>query len=82
MGDFALGFDLGPPAAAVTQTDTVFLQRLGDDHVLHAVGVEMPVFCQIGDATIAAGFLIRRARDFDGPAKVGMLFDKGLRRDN
>ena len=82
VGDLALGFDLGPPAAPVPQTDTVFLQRFGDDHMLHAVRVEMTVLGQIGDTAVAAGFLVRCARDFDCAAEIGVLFDKGLGRDD
>jgi len=37
----------------MTKADAVFVQRLGDDDVLHAVGVEIALFGQIGDAAIA-----------------------------
>ena len=50
--------------------------------MLHAAGVKITLFSQIGDAAIAAGFLISCAADFDSAVEIGMFFDEGLGRDD
>ena len=54
MRNFAKCLDLGPPAAAMTKADAVFLQGLGDDDMLHTLGRKEPLLGQIGNAAIAA----------------------------
>src|SRR6056297_3077389 len=82
MGDLAMGLDLGPPDAAMAQTDAILAQGFGDDDVIDTVGAEIAALCQIGDPAKAARFLIRRAADFNRPGIVGAGGDEGLRRDN
>ncbi len=82
MGDAALGLDLGPPDAAMAEADPVLVQRFGDDDVLDAGGVEAALFGEVGDAAIAAGFLVGGGGDFDGAPEVGAGGDEGLGRDD
>ena len=82
MGNLALGFDFGPPSAAMAQTDAILAQRFGDDHMLHAGRIEPAFLRQMGDTTVAAGFLIRCATDFDGTGKVGMFLNERLGGDD
>ena len=56
--------------------------RFGNDDMLDAGGVEIAPLRHIGDAAIAAGFLIRRGGNLDGADKTGMGGDEGLRRDD
>ena len=42
----------------------------------------MTVLSQICHSAITAGFFIGRTRDFDGTAKVGVLFDERFRRND
>ncbi len=76
MGNPPLGFDFRPPDTAMAQTNAIFVQGFGDDHMLHAVGVEIPLFRQIGDTAIAAAFFIRRRRNLDRALVVGVKMHK------
>jgi hypothetical protein len=76
MGDPALRLDLGPPDAAMAEADAVLVERLGNDHVLHAGGVEIPLLGEIGDTAVTARFLVRRRADLDGAGKSGQTARK------
>ena len=82
VGDAALRLDLGPPDAAMAKADAVLVQRFGDDDVLDAGRVEAALFGEVGDAAIAAGFLIRRGADLDRAAEIGAGGDEGLGGDD
>ena len=56
--DATMGFNLGPPHATMAQTDAVFVQGFGDDHVVHMR--EMAVLGEVSHPAIAARFLVRR----------------------
>ena len=70
MGDFTEGFDLSPPATAMTQADAVRVQRFGDNDVLHTGRIKIAQSRQVRDAAVATGFLIRSAGNFDGPGVI------------
>ena len=82
MGDPALGLDLGPPDAAMAEADTVLVERFWDDDVLHAVRVEIPLLGEVGDAAIAARFLVGRGADLDRAGETGMGVDEGFGGDD
>ena len=82
VGNLAVGFDFGPPAAAMAQTDAILVQRLGDDHVLDALWEKKALFREVGNAAIAAGFFVGRAGDLDGAGEVGKLLKEGFGGDD
>ncbi len=82
MGDAAPGFDLGPPDAAMAEADAVLVERLGDDDVIDARARQDALLGEIGDAAIAAGFLVGGAGDFDGAGMVWTEIEEGLDGDD
>jgi hypothetical protein len=46
--------------------------------VLHAGGVEPALFGKVGDAAIAARFLVRRGADLDRAGEIGMGVEERL----
>jgi hypothetical protein len=71
--DAAMGLDLGPPDAAMAQADAVLVQRFGDDDVLDASARNSRALRQIGDAAIAAGFLVGGAEISIAAGKSGKV---------
>ena len=71
VGDLAMGLDLGPPDAAMTQADPILVERFGDDHMLHALGAEPALLGQVGDAAEAPRFLVGGAADLDRAGEIG-----------
>ena len=76
------GFDLRPPHAAMADTDTVHVQRLGNDDVIDARRREEPALGQIMHAAVAAGFLVHRARDLERAGKRRARIDESLHGDD
>src|SRR5256885_2317397 len=82
MRYLALGLDLRPPDATMTQTDAVLVQWLGNDDVVDPGFREIAEAGQMGHAAEATGLLVDRAGYFDGTGKVGEDFQEGFRGDD
>ena len=80
VGDAPLGLDLRPPHAAMAEADPVLVERLGNDDVVDARPRHDALVGEIGDAAIAARFLVRRAGNLDGAGMVGKEGEEGLHR--
>src|SRR5690606_35749578 len=82
MGDAAMGLDLAPPDAAMAETDAVDIERLGNHHVIDAGLREEAAAGEIGNAAIAARFLVDRSGDLDRARKPRRHLDQRFRGDD
>ncbi len=80
MGDAALGGDLRPPDAPVADADADPRSAARDDHVVDARLGEPAPFGEIGDAAVAAGFLVGGAGDLQRAGKVDARVRSAPRR--
>ena len=72
----AFGFNFRPPDTPMPQTNSIFMQRFWNDHVLHAGRIKPAIFSQISHAAKPTGLFITGSGDFDSTGILRMILDK------
>ena len=82
MRNAPVGFDLGPPHAAMADADAIDIERFGDDDVIDARRGKPAALRQIMHAAVAARLFVDGARDLERPRQSRAGVDQRFDRDD
>ena len=71
-----MGFDFGPPHTTVAQAYPVFVQWLGNDHMVYPVSRKITTLGQVGNSAIPTGFFICCPGNLYSAVVIGVNADK------